>query len=61
MSNRINEIEKECPLVADELDKLINSIASYRNIINIYDLDLKIVDEIKSLRNKLDGDLRKFL
>ena len=61
MTNRINELEKECPLVADELDNLINSIASYRNIINYNDLDLKIVDEIKSLRNKLGEDLKKFL
>jgi len=60
MTNRINELIKRCPKTKENLDLLINTIASYSNIID-KDFDLFLSKELDKLTRSIEYGLRNNL
>jgi len=57
--NRINELEKNCPEVAERINELINMLASHNNTFKNNNLSYEYVERmIKETRYKLESDIK---
>ena len=57
-SNRLNELSSEVPLVKNQFDNLINSIASWRESYTVK-MELKLAGDLQKLMEKWERKARK--
>ena len=57
-SNRLNELSSEIPIVKEQFDNLINSIASWRESYTVK-MELKLAGDLQKLMEKWERKAKK--